>query len=216
MSDELTLAEKMNLEHLPPSNRWRKIVEGPNFMAFPPKSLSEHGVTFHDAYVHKLNDKFDRGEWVPNREVDAFLRAQVFRMIAILQSDQLTDLLDLGETSEHSVTKDADEIVAWAVSEQRHRGAWQSMSDQEAAHFYHELIDRLRARCGFISQDPAVATVDKILMGPGLEMILDHTAAQAAGIAKASPGAAAYTAILICRAWGKSPFRQRIVDVAAF
>lgn len=214
MDDDLTRAEKMNVDHLSPEDPWRAIVESPKFMAFPAKDPAEPGATFHDAYVHKLFAKRHEGNWVPHAEVDAFLKAAVFRMAVILESDQDGDLLILGETSEQEVTEKAEDLVEWTVSEQKRGGTFATMSDQDAERFYYQLHDRLRTRCAIKSSDPAIATADEKVLGPGIEMIIDHTAAAALNNPAATPFAAAYTTFLICGAWGKSPFRQRIVDIA--
>lgn len=214
MKNNQTPAEKMNVDHLPKSDPWRRIIEGPNFMAFPAKPSSDPTATFHDAYVVNLDSRIEKGGWVPHQEVDAFLRAQVMRMSVILTSDSDGDLLVLGETTEQTVAENTKEVVDWAVVTLKREGSWASMSDHDAGNFLYELLDRIKARCGLRSTDPALATADKQIIFAGTEMVINHADAQATGNPDAQTYAAAYTTLLIGGAWHKSPFRGRIVEVS--
>ena len=205
----------MAVDHLPATDPWRRIIEGPNFMAFPAKDLSDPSATFHDAYVIKLDESIEEGGWVPHKEVDAFIRAQVIRLSAILTSDQEGDLITLGETSEETLSKNAEEVTHWAVRTLKQHGPWAQMTDRDAANFYFQLLDRIKARCGLRSTDPALATADKKVLGPGVEIVLDHASAQAVEHPQAQALAATYTALLVGTPWGKSPFRERLVEIAA-
>ena len=184
-------------------------------MAFPAKDLSDPTATFHDAYVMKLDQSIEEGGWVPHKEVDAFIRAQVIRLSAILTSDQEGDLITLGETTEAALSESAEEVIDWAVGTLKQQGPWAQMSDRDAANFYFQLLDRLKARCGLRSTDPALATADKKVLGPGVEMVLDHASAQAVEHPQAQTFAATYTALLVGTAWGKSPFRERLVEIVS-
>ncbi|MDA9890826.1 hypothetical protein N9D51_01385 [Actinomycetota bacterium] len=215
MKNNQTPAEKMNVDHLPKSDPWRRIIDGPNFMAFPAKPLSDPTATFHDAYVARLESLVDKGGWVPHQEVDAFLRAQVMRMSVMLTSDGDGDLLVLGETTEQAVVENANEVVDWALVTLKRQGSFESMSNDDARIFLYELIDRVKARCGLRSTDPALATADKKILWPGVDDIIEHAGEQATGNPKAQTYEAAYTTLLIGSAWHNSPFRGRIVEVSA-
>jgi hypothetical protein len=206
---------KMQVAHLPIDDPWRRIVEGPNFLKFPPRSLTDPEVNFYDAYVHQLGESLDEKDWVPNKEVDAFVKAQVMRLYFISQSGIARDMVPLSGRTEEDLNEDGAEIanaVLRLLANQEQ--PWSQLSDDQAAKIYFEILEMSGAHCGLRATDPMLAIADRRILTPGVLMIIDHVNGQLGGFAGAHPAVAAYSTLLFGSLWRQSPFRARLVELA--
>lgn len=209
-SGTMSQSQKMNIQHLPASDPWRVLVEGPNFLKYPPRDLNDPGVTYQDVYIHRLDAELDKRPWIPQPEIDAFVRAQVMRLSFALQSGSINDLAIALNLSSETTAGAINGLIDEAESIHATMGPLSQMAPQD----FQDQIDHLNttayALIGVAAENPAVGVADSVVAAVGTFLLMDDVEREAQGSELADVENAARSMASVTAIWAKSPYREAL------
>ena len=206
-------ASAMGLGDTSPDNPWRRIVEGPDFLAHPTRPLSDHTVTFDDIYQLRLADLIDTSAWISEPQLNAVAHAQVLRFSFMLQSTDLEDRCSLIGVTKQDVVRTAQGLYTTALRLLDGGDYPSQMTPRELDRLLDGVSDEVHDIIGKQHTNPVVAVADSMVAMAGALVLFEELELSLTEGGD-RPSYAAFALAMATLFWGESPFRDTLTHLS--